>query len=83
MERTRKLIMRCEHATPCDLCFTDCKRAEITAKENKIRSDLLAACKTSFKQLVIIADTLGLPKSPQLDYLEAAIAQALCTPEPR
>ena len=44
-EHTRKLIMRCEHPTPCELCLTDCKRAEITAKEDEIRSDLLAACK--------------------------------------
>ena len=42
---TRKRTMRCEHPTPCDLCLTDCKRAEITAKENEIRSNLLTACK--------------------------------------
>ena len=45
MERTRKLIMRCEHPTPCDLCLTDCVRAEIAAKEDEIRTELLDACK--------------------------------------
>ena len=44
-EHARKRIMRCEHPTPCELCLTDCKRAELIAKEDKIRSDLLAACK--------------------------------------
>ena len=45
MEHVRKRIMRCKHPTPCELCLTDCKRAEITAKEDTIRSDLLMACR--------------------------------------
>ena len=45
MEQTRKRTMRCTHPTPCEICLTDCKRAEITAKEDRIRPDLLAACK--------------------------------------
>ncbi len=52
MGPTRKRTMRCGHPTPCDVCLDDCRRAEIAAKENEIRSDLLAACKA----MLVVAD---------------------------
>ncbi len=44
MEDHRKRIMRCEHPTPCESCLDDCKRAELTAKEDEIKKELLKAC---------------------------------------
>ena len=83
-EDTRKRIMRCEHPTPCELCLTDCKRAEITAKENEIRSDLLAACKASVRLKDLWCFQSDKPEhqgesealGTMLYTLEAAIAKA-------
>ncbi len=44
MTNARKRTMRCSRQTTCNLCLTDCERAEITAKKSRIRTDLLAAC---------------------------------------
>jgi len=44
MNDIRKRTMRCKREITCNLCLFDCRRAEITAKEDEIRSDLLAAC---------------------------------------
>ncbi len=63
MEQMRKRIMRCTHPTPCEICLTDCKRAEITAKEGEIRADLLDVCK-DLLFLVGPQNTIGL--SPKL-----------------
>lgn len=43
MENIRKRTMRCKHQTSCNLCLADCRRAEIIAKEDEIKDDLLAA----------------------------------------
>lgn len=72
-KHTRKLIMRCKHPTPCDLCLTDCKRAEVTAKENEIRSDLLDACKEAIKCTIVKSVDRRLSVIPNL---KAAIAKA-------
>ena len=81
MEHARKRIMRCKHPTPCELCLTDCRRAEITVKENEIRSELLTACETSaacFRKLANVA-MLSSSKPVLIDnaeIIEAAIAKA-------
>ncbi len=53
MGNIRKETMRCKRETSCNLCLTDCKRAELIAKENEIRDDLLAACKETLEYLTI------------------------------
>ncbi len=84
MERTRKLIMRCEHPAACDLCLDDCKRAEVTAHETEIKTDLLAACKALFLRVAMHytnhQDVCKLgnecPDKKGLILAEAAIAKA-------
>ena len=77
----RKRVMRCEHPTPCDTCFADCKRAEITAKEERIKADLLAACEDGIKYLDANTSGIGLESEKQNTaafrrILEAAIKAA-------
>ena len=76
MEHARKRIMRCKHPTPCELCLTDCRRAEITAKEDKIRSDLLTACEEAI-DLIKTLEYDGEPvRKNNYKTIETAIAKA-------
>lgn len=81
MEQARKRIMRCTHPTPCEICLTDCKRAETTAKEDRIRADLLAVCVRAKRYLgdstvlaALSAHTVS--RTSVAKQLEAAIAKA-------
>ncbi len=56
MERTRKLIMRCEHPTACELCLDDCKRAEVTAHETEIKTELLEALQNLLQKDLLNSD---------------------------
>ncbi len=68
----RKRVMRCEHPTPCETCFADCK----IAKEERINSDLLATCKAA-QALILDLEQAGCLDNPEeLHILRAAIANA-------
>ncbi len=73
MDSNRKLMMCCKHPTPCDACLDDCKRAEITAKENRVRADLLAACKL-FIIAINVKEDLELPLSVALAMRDTLVA---------
>ena len=49
MCKARKDLMRCQQGSSCDSCLIDCQRAEITAKEDEIKADLLEAIKTALE----------------------------------
>ncbi len=74
MSNIRKRTMRCERQSACDLCLADCKRAELIAKENGIRADLLAACK---ELLQMTGMGYAYEDDPErVNRAEAAIAKA-------
>ncbi len=45
MSNARKDVMCCHRKSTCDACLTDCERAEIVAKKEIVRLDLLEACR--------------------------------------
>ena len=45
---TRKEIMRCTFSLSCDICHSDCERAEITGKRNRKIRNILTVCNKLF-----------------------------------
>lgn len=84
MANARKDIMRCKQQSDCRICARDCRRAELVAKENGIRTDLLVACEALFSRIerrhiehqAICKLGKNCPEAKELRFAEAAIKQA-------